>query len=466
MSVDEISELFLEEYKSDRIRDLIKRSSTAIVDENIGLVEKLSREIAEISSLQIGSNNFLKDDDKAQFSKEAKKLNKISSGLLQGEGLPVENTVLGSNIIYAAPSGLGKTILGLTTALNCFLQGQNVLLISYEISKAQEAELEAINNRQDLTTVGKYFEAAKHVLTNPNLIANMGTNSLVQMAAGGVIGRGVSAATGLGAVTAGAIGEGTMAATNNINEQNAQNGGITRQDILAAGAVGATTAGFGRVLNSGKYDIDNILSGMRQVSQGTTRKDLIKMAATPFKEGLEETAQEGSEQVINNMRDGKPIDDHLGTSAGAGAALGGILGSTGSVSPAVRTIGKATSKVNAALGKVLATDNTDKMLNPEDKLYNPAGVYRKSINDLSKITDENSEEGKVVAAKAANNMQLAFESVQNKVKDMVTQYNTESDPVVKAQIKKEITEFRKNHFEPLTTAYTNFQEFKTQKADE
>lgn len=332
--------------------------------------------------------------------------------------------------------------------------------------KVQEAELEAINDRQDLTTVGKYFEAAKHVLTSPNLIANMGTNSLVQMGAGGVIGRGVSAATGLGAVTSVAIGEGTMAATNNINEQNAQNGGITRQDILAAGAVGATTAGFGRVLNSGKYDIDNILAGMRQVSQGTTRKDLINMVATPFREALEETAQEGSEQAINNMRDDKPIDDHLGTSAGAGAALGGILGSVGSVSPAVRTVGKATNKVNAALSKVLATDNTDKMLNPEDKRYNPAGVYRKSINDLSKVTDENSEEGKAVAAKATKNMQLAFESVQNKVKDMVTQYNAESDPVVKAQIKKEITEFRKNHFEPLTTAYTNFQEFKTQKADE
>ena len=137
MSVDEVGQLFLEEYKSDKLRDLIKRSSQAVVEDNIGLVEKLSKEIAEISSLQIGSNNFLKDDDKAQFSKEAKKLNKISSGLLQGEGLPIESTVLGSNVIYAAASGVGKSIMGITTALNCFLQGQNVLLISYEISKAQ-----------------------------------------------------------------------------------------------------------------------------------------------------------------------------------------------------------------------------------------------------------------------------------------------------------------------------------------
>ena len=137
MSVDEISELFLSEYKSNMIRDLIKKSSTAIIEENMILVEKLSKEIADISSLSLGGNNFLEDDDKTQFSKEAKKLNKISSGLLQGEGLPIEKTVLGSNIIYGAASGLGKTILGLTTALNCFLQGQNVLLISYEISKAQ-----------------------------------------------------------------------------------------------------------------------------------------------------------------------------------------------------------------------------------------------------------------------------------------------------------------------------------------
>ncbi len=93
MSVDEVGQLFLDGYKSDMIRDLIKRSSQAIVEENMVLVEKLSKEIAEVSSLSLGGNNFLEDDDKTQFSKEAKKLNKISSGLLQGEGLPIEKTV-------------------------------------------------------------------------------------------------------------------------------------------------------------------------------------------------------------------------------------------------------------------------------------------------------------------------------------------------------------------------------------
>lgn len=77
------------------------------------------------------------------------------------------------------------------------------------------------------------------------------------------------------------------------------------------------------------------------------------------------------------MRDGKPLDDHLGTSAGAGAALGGILGSVGSVSPATRTVGKAGSKVTSTLGKILATDNTDKILNPEDKRYNPCRCIQK-----------------------------------------------------------------------------------------
>ena len=64
MSVDEVGELFLSEYKSNMIRDLIKRSSTAIVEENMVLVEKLSKEIADISSLSLGGNNFLEEDIK------------------------------------------------------------------------------------------------------------------------------------------------------------------------------------------------------------------------------------------------------------------------------------------------------------------------------------------------------------------------------------------------------------------
>lgn len=58
MSIEEISELFLDEYKSNMIRDLIKRSSTAIVSEDMILVEKLSKEISAISSLSLGGIIF------------------------------------------------------------------------------------------------------------------------------------------------------------------------------------------------------------------------------------------------------------------------------------------------------------------------------------------------------------------------------------------------------------------------
>ena len=64
MSVDEVGQLFLDEYKSDKLRDLIKRSSQAVVEDNIGLVEKLSKEIAQISGLSLGGDNFLAEDIK------------------------------------------------------------------------------------------------------------------------------------------------------------------------------------------------------------------------------------------------------------------------------------------------------------------------------------------------------------------------------------------------------------------
>lgn len=137
MSVKEVCELLLDSYKDGKLRELIKKSSQALVDDNIVLVERYSKEISEISRLSLGEDNFLKNDDKKAFSQVSAKLSKISSGLLLGEDTPISKNVVGSNIVYSAASGIGKTILGITTCLNCFLEGQNVLMISYEISKSQ-----------------------------------------------------------------------------------------------------------------------------------------------------------------------------------------------------------------------------------------------------------------------------------------------------------------------------------------
>ena len=111
MSVNEISELFLDEYKSNMIRDLIKRSSTAIVEEDMVLVEKLSKEIAEISGLSLGGNNFLEDDIKVDVKNVSTKLEFISTGLFDDYDFPAINkTPRGSLILLLGSTGSGKSL--------------------------------------------------------------------------------------------------------------------------------------------------------------------------------------------------------------------------------------------------------------------------------------------------------------------------------------------------------------------
>ena len=137
MSVDEISELFLDEYKSDMIRDLIKKSSTAIVEENMVLVEKLSKEIANISSLRLGSNQWLETDIKDDIKHVPSKLELVSTGIFKDNLVehPFSSVPIGSLILILAKSGRGKSTLTLQSAINLYLEGKNVLNINVELQK-------------------------------------------------------------------------------------------------------------------------------------------------------------------------------------------------------------------------------------------------------------------------------------------------------------------------------------------
>lgn len=137
MSVDEIGELFLDEYKSDMIRDLIKRSSTAIVEDNMVLVEKLSKEIADISSLRLGSNQWLETDIKDDIKHVPSKLELVSTGIFKDNLVehPFSSVPVGSLILILAKSGRGKSTLTLQSAINLYLEGKNVLNINVELQK-------------------------------------------------------------------------------------------------------------------------------------------------------------------------------------------------------------------------------------------------------------------------------------------------------------------------------------------
>lgn len=137
MSVDEISELFLDEYKSDKLRDLIKKSSQAVVEDNIGLVEKLSREIASISSLSLNNNQWLETDIKDDIKHVPSKLELVSTGIFKDNLVehPFSNVPVGSLILILAKSGRGKSTLTLQSAINLYLEGKNVLNINVELQK-------------------------------------------------------------------------------------------------------------------------------------------------------------------------------------------------------------------------------------------------------------------------------------------------------------------------------------------
>lgn len=135
MSVDEISELFLAEYKSDKLRDLIKRSSQAVIEDNIGLVEKLSKEISAISSLSLNNKNYLENDIKKDFNLISKKLEYVPTGMFSDMNYNFSKLPIGSLITVTGKSGTGKSSLLLEAMLKNYLSGRSVVNFNYELQR-------------------------------------------------------------------------------------------------------------------------------------------------------------------------------------------------------------------------------------------------------------------------------------------------------------------------------------------
>lgn len=135
MSVEEISELFLSEYKSNMIRDLIKKSSTAIIEENMILVEKLSKEIAQISGLNLNNKNYLENDIKKDFNLISKKLEYVPTGMFSDMNYNFSKLPIGSLITVTGKSGTGKSTLLLEAMLKNYLSGRSVVNFNYELQR-------------------------------------------------------------------------------------------------------------------------------------------------------------------------------------------------------------------------------------------------------------------------------------------------------------------------------------------
>jgi hypothetical protein len=202
-----------------------------------------------------------------------------------------------------------------------------------------------------------FFGTLGAALENPSVIGTTVVESLPQMLGGAGVARGLlqyggkAVAAGVAGpalpgllsrtlgssapLTAGAIGEGTIAAGAAAEQVRAQNkdGLLSPKQVATSIATGAGTAGFsllgGKIAQKlGVNDLDTALAS-GQISRDQVEKGLARqLAEAGVTEGvLEELPQSAQEQIWMNIATDRPVFDGVGEAAAmgllAGAATGG-----------------------------------------------------------------------------------------------------------------------------------------------
>lgn len=284
---------------------------------------------------------------------------------------------------------------------------------------------------QNLSSLGSTFG---YVMDNPSLAVNTIIESLPQIAAGGVVGRGAAA---LGARSAsGAIGEGvTMAGSAQANMDRNAEGYTTGKQALGAAAIGVLGGGVGlagaRIAgHHGAQDINNLAAG---ISAQTANKGFRSLGVGTATEAAEEAAQSSLENVITNISSGKDAiqglnqDLVLGTLAGAG--MGGVVNARSSVAGAAldavqRAVEKQAERIKQAQPERSDTP-TEELANTQSAAYNPTAAI---VREAKSINSESSPE-EIAAAKQRTDEVLnqAEESLAN-LQEMKVEL--EAEPVV------------------------------------
>lgn len=192
---------------------------------------------------------------------------------------------------------------------------------------------------QQVEAADGFSDTLGEALDNPSFIANAIVKSVPSMAAGGVIGRGVGAATGLASGTAAAIGEGAIMAGQSAEgmRQQTEDGRLSLKQALLAGSVGVAGAGIARLGNSlshrlGVGDVDQALvdGALEQTRRSLPVATLLSGAV----EGGEEVLQSGTEQLAENAGLERPLDHNLGDAMAQGLVTGAPMGVLGAGRPA------------------------------------------------------------------------------------------------------------------------------------
>ena len=192
-----------------------------------------------------------------------------------------------------------------------------------------------------------FTETLKAAVKNPSTIAHSVIESLPLMGGGAGLARGaLRIAPKIGAVVAGAGGEGLMSAGSAAEQirQESPTGTITaKQSAIAAGS-GAGTGALGVIGGKiaqrlGIADIDTLLAS--GVKTETKKNILRRVAESALSEGmLEELPQSAQEQAAQNIAQGKPWDEGVANAAATGMLAGITMGAIGGGFGASSSTGK------------------------------------------------------------------------------------------------------------------------------
>ncbi|KYC14213.1 hypothetical protein [Pseudomonas sp. ABFPK] len=271
------------------------------------------------------------DDEPAQPVPPAELPNRTAGQWATDVGAHIGRGAYG---LFDTLAGVGDLATG--GAVTPWLQSHG--LDSQKARAALDAEMspQALAQRKELEDAQGFAGTAGAVLRNPAYAAGAIIESVPQMVAGGVAGRGIAAGARLAGAApgvAGALGtgagEGLAAAGQQAAQTVQRTGDLTPgQTGLAllsggmTGLLGAAGARIGRALGIG--DIDAVMAGQGGVD---VAKSLVNRAlAGTGVESLEELSQSAQQQVLTNLATGRPAMEGVANAAGQGAVLGGVMG--------------------------------------------------------------------------------------------------------------------------------------------
>ena len=249
------------------------------------------------------------------------------------------------------------------------------------------------------------------MVKNPTTIVNAALESVPSMLAGGAVSRGTLAlAPKIGAITAGAIGEGAIAAGQNAEQvrQEDPSGTLTAGQSAILAASGALTGGISRASGAlanklGIGDLQTMMAagklgpvGEQAVSAGAG-KGLLRKAAEGFAvEGaLQELPQSYQEQIAQNIAQGKPWDEGAGKAAGQGLLVGGLTGGlAGPLSSGPTHAVPGLGERPATVGDIMGASGVDEAIAAASNLLDaPKAANGSTSPDISRVLAENAGSG-------------------------------------------------------------------------